>query len=403
MKIKILFGLIIFGMVISMAFSSCSDGDGKRGAATVKYTCPMHPQIIKDGPGSCPICGMDLVPVSSSDGKNELSLSESQIQLANIKTMKVSSGSFSTSKVVNARLITNPEQTEIISSRYAGRIEKLFVKETGRSVAKGQALFQIYSEELQTLQQDYLLQLKQLAAFPNEKIYRTLAEAAKNKLRLFGYSNAQIQALSATNRTLPLITVYSSASGIVSEVNITEGQYVSEGSQVIRLENFDHLWVEGDIYPNEIASLKLGTAVKVSINGISNSEQTVKIDFISPQMDPLTQIVKIRAPIHNPGTLQSGMQASMLLPVSETASAVTLPIDAVIRDESGALVWIKTGRNTFSPRMVTTGEEDADQIIIRSGLENVNEVVVSGAYLLSSEFILKKGANPMGGHDMSKM
>ncbi len=402
MKIKTIYSLIIFCMAV-LSWSACSDGAEKKSASEAKYTCPMHPQIVKDAPGSCPICGMELVKVSSSEGKNELTLSDSQIQLANIKTMKLSSGSFSTSKMLNGRLITNPEQTEIISSRYAGRIEKLFVKETGRAVSKGQPLFQIYSEELQTLQQDYLLQIKQAAAFPNEKIYSTLLEAARNKLRLFGYSNTQIRSLSGTNRTSPLVTVYSARSGIVNEVSISEGQYVSEGSPVIRLESYDQLWVEADVYPREISSLKLGTLVKVIINGISESEQSLKIDFISPQMDPSSQILKVRASIKNPGNLQAGMQASMLLPVSVTASAVSLPLNAVIRNASGAHVWIKTGKNTFSPRMVSTGEEDSDQIIIRSGLENVSEVVVSGAYLLSSEFILKKGSDPMVGHDMNKM
>lgn len=404
MRTKILYGLIIFCTVLSvLALSSCTDGDQKKTAATGRYTCPMHPQIIKNGPGSCPICGMDLVPVNSSGGKNELSLSESQIQLANIKTMEINRSDFSTSKVLNGRLVVNPERTELVSSRYAGRIEKLFVRETGRQVAKGQALFQIYSEELQTLQQDYLLQLKQVAAFPDEKIYQSMREAARNKLRLFGYSDSQIRALNGGSKTSPLLTVYSPASGIVAELNISEGQYVAEGSPVLKLENFDQLWLEMDVYPNEIAGLRLGTPVKVSVNGINAGEQTLNIDFISPQMDPSTQILKVRAPIQNPGNLQAGMQATILMPVAKISNAMSLPMDAVIRDGKGAHVWIKTAKNTFSPRMVSTGDEDSDQIIILSGLENVKEVVVSGAYLLNSEYILKKGADPMAGHDMSKM
>lgn len=404
MRTKILYGLIIFCISLTaIILPSCSGDDHKESAAAGKYTCPMHPQILKDGPGSCPICGMDLVPVNSAGGKNELSLSESQIQLANIKTMKISSAGFKTSKILNGRLIVNPEQTELLSSRYKGRVERLFVKETGRRVVNGQALFQIYSEELQTLQQDYILQMKQVAAFPDEKIYQSMREAAKNKLRLFGYSNTQINALSKGNKTSPLLTVYSTGSGIISEVIISEGQYVSEGSPIIRLENFDQLWLEMDVYPSEIASLKLGTSVKVSINGTGDKEHILKIDFISPQLDPATQILKVRAPIHNPGNLQPGMQATVFLPMAEISDAISLPIDAVIRDANGAHVWIKTGKNTFASRMVSVGEEDADQIIIRSGLENVQEVVVTGAYLLSSEFILKKGADPMAGHDMSKM
>jgi len=403
MRIKIVSGLIILlsGFTI-FTFSACSKGQEKHAAAG-KYTCPMHPQIVAEGPGTCPICKMDLVPVNSAGGKNELSLSESQIQLANIHTILINRGDFSTSKVLNGRLIVNPEQTEVISSRYAGRIEKLFVKEMGRSVSKGQPLFQIYSEELQTLQQDYLLQLKQVAAFPDEQIYQSMREAAKNKLRLFGYSDAQIRRLTETIKTAPLLTVYSTASGIVSELNVSEGQYLTEGSQVLKLENFSQLWLEMDVYPNELKNISIGTKVQASINGISEGEQTLIIDFISPQMDPSSQILKVRAPIKNPGNLQAGMQATVFLPLAKISDAMSLPLDAVVRDEKGAHVWIKTAKNTFSPRMVRTGEEDSERIIILSGLEDVKEVVVSGAYLLSSEFILKKGADPMAGHDMNKM
>jgi len=401
MNRKILVGLILISLgYLVFTLLSCKDPEQDKNAKAGKYTCPMHPQIVNNGPGSCPICGMDLVPVNSSGGKNELSLSESQIQMANIRTMKVSSSSFSTSKVLNGRLIVNPERTAVVSSRYSGRIEKLFVKATGGRVYKGQALFQVYSEELQTLQQDYLLQLKQVAAFPDEKIYTSMREAAKNKLYLFGVSDAQIRALDQNGKTSPLLTVFSNVSGTVTELNVSEGQYVAEGTQVLKLENFDQLWLEMDVYPNEIAGLSIGTKVKVSINGMNENEQTVLIDFISPQLDPYTQVIKVRAPIQNPGNLQAGMQATVFLPVSEMTDAISLPLDAVLKDEKGSHVWVKTAKNTFSPRMVKTGAESSDQIIILSGLEDVNEVVISGAYLLSSEFILKKGADPMAGHDM---
>jgi Cu(I)/Ag(I) efflux system membrane fusion protein len=393
MKRNILLGFFL--LFAGFLQFSCKNSESDTHAHASNFNCPMHPQIITNKPGTCPICGMDLVPVNASGGKNELILSDSQIQLANVHTMPISSSSFSTSKVLNGRLIINPERTTIVSSRYSGRVERLYVRETGIKIKKGQPLFQIYSEELQTLQQDYLLQVKQLAAFPNEKIYSTMRDAAKNKLLLFGMSESQIKSLNVGSKTSTLLTVFSSESGTVTELNIVEGQYVAEGNQILKLENFDRLWLEMDVYPSEIADLKIGTKVKALVNGIGNEEQTLEIDFISPQIDPSTQILKARAPIKNSGNLQVGMQVSVFLPVSKVNDALSLPMDAVVRDERGTHVWVKTGKNTFSPRIVQTGSESENQIIILSGLEGVKEVVMSGAYLLSSEFLLKKGLDPM--------
>ena len=398
-KSKIRFMLFI--LFTAFTFSSCTEAHEEHSKAqSTKYTCSMHPQVVKDAPGTCPICKMDLVPLNSKVSQNELSLSDSQIQMANIRTIMVDRADFKTSKVLNGRLIINEEQSEVISSRYAGRVEKLYVKETGRSINKGQALFQIYSEELLTLQQDYLLQLKQVSAFPEEKIYQTMRDAAKNKLRLFGYSDSQVRSLAQSGKAAPLLTVYSSASGIITELNVSEGLYLSEGTQILKLDNLSKLWLEMDVYPEELSLVKIGMPLQVSFDGMNQELQRVKIDFISPQMDPSSQILKVRATILNPGNLQAGMQARVLLPLSDISDVMSLPLDAVIRDEKGAHVWIKTKQNTYSPRMVQTGEEDAERIIILSGLENVKEVVVSGAYLLSSELILKTGSDVMAGHNM---
>jgi Cu(I)/Ag(I) efflux system membrane fusion protein len=393
MKRRIFAG--VFLLLIVFLQSSCKDTKKDKQANSATFTCPMHPQITNSAPASCPICGMDLVPINVAGAKNELMLSDSQIQLANVKTMPISTSSFSSSKVLNGRLIVNPERSAIITSRYSGRVDRLFVREIGIRIKRGQALFQIYSEELQTLQQDYLLQLKQVAAFPNEKIYASLRDAAKNKLILFGMSESQIKSLNSESKTSPLLTVFSSESGTVTELNIAEGQYVVQGTQLLKLENFDQLWLEMDVYPSEVAELKIGTNIKAIINGIDQAEHNLYIDFIAPQIDPSSQILKVRARINNSGNLQSGMQASVFLPFSEIKNGISLPIDALIRDERGSHVWVKIGDNTFSPRIVKTGAESEDQIIIISGLEGAKEVVISGAYLLSSEFLLKKGVDPM--------
>ncbi|MCH5688830.1 efflux RND transporter periplasmic adaptor subunit [Niabella sp. W65] len=129
----------------------------------------MHPQIVSDKPGSCPICGMDLVPFDKANAGDFLTLSVPQQMLGNIHTDTVRTGSFSSFKQLNGRLAVNPSQTDMISSRTAGRIEALYVKETGVPVRKGQPLYKIYSEQLAALQQEYLVAVAQASQFPEDK------------------------------------------------------------------------------------------------------------------------------------------------------------------------------------------------------------------------------------------
>lgn len=388
--------ILFTGLLLAPLFFLVSCNKGKTSTGAETHLCPMHPQVVQEGPGSCPICGMDLVPAGKSSGNKELMLSESQIQLANIQTLKISSGNFTTGKVLSARLVPDPGLRHQVSSRFAGRIEQLYVKETGFQVKKGQPLFSIYSEELLSLQQDYILQLKQAAAFPGEKIYKTLALAAADKLRLYGYSNAQIGQLAKDPKASPLITVYAPASGVVTELSSSEGQYLAEGSPIMSIDDLSSLWVEAELYPGETAGIKPGSELNVSVNGFPELEQTVRATFVAPQMNSSSQITLLRAPLKSHGQLQAGMQATVSVLTSKTGNAVSLPLDAVIRDERGARVWVKTGAHTFAPRKVSTGQEDEQHILITSGLEGVKEVVSSGAYLLHSEYELKYPAAPAG-------
>lgn len=376
------------------SFFACSNDNKKTvvNSDDSKYTCTMHPQIIKDEMGTCPICAMDLVKVSQQKKVQGLTLMENQIRLANIKTIKIGENSFTDRKLINARLVNNPLNTQIISSKFSGRVDQLYFQEAGLKVNKGQALYKIYSEELLTLQKDYMLNLKQQKAFPQEKIYQNLLSAARNKLSLYGYSTPQINALASNNQTNPYITVYAPMSGVITELNINEGQYVSEGSTVYRLENFDSLWVEADLYPSESGEIKVGQAIEILISGSENQPINTKIEFVNPQLNDASQILTIRSSIRNVNNnFQVGMQANISFAYFSQNNGLTLPNDAVLRDEIGNHVWIKTNKSDFEYRMVEIELENEKSVLIKSGIKKGEEVVISGAYLLSSEYILKKG------------
>jgi Cu(I)/Ag(I) efflux system membrane fusion protein len=367
--------------------------------AATKYTCPMHPQVIKDGPGTCPVCGMDLVPVSSAQtSANSIMLTNSQIRLANITTQKAGMRSVGETSIVNARLVANEEKTEIISSRAAGRVERLFIKETGRSVKQGEPLYELYSENLLTLQREYLLAKEQFETLgKQEPRYESFFKASERKLLLYGLTPQQIVRLNSKSLQ-PRVTFVAPASGIVTEIQATEGQYIAEGAILYRIENIDKLWVEAELYPTETAYIKTGDKVNLRISGFETEPAEATVTFLSPEYRGNTQVTIARAILDNAQHQYTpGLQAQVVLHHSSKQS-LAIPVDAVIRSEKGTHVYIQNGRNTFQPRMVKTGLEDFTMVEITEGLQAGDTVAVTGAYLLYSEMILKNGTDPMAGH-----
>lgn len=379
---------------------ACSTGKKKQaGEAAVTYTCSMHPQVVQEGPGTCPICGMDLVPVSAASKSKSLQLDKNQIALANITTMRVGAGELGNYKRLNGRLAVNPEHTAYISSRAPGRIEQLYVKETGVPVRKGQPLYRIYSEELAGLQQEYLLAVAQSEAFPDNERFRQIAAAARQKLLLYDVPAPVLDRIRQQQKTDPYLTYTAPVNGVVAVLEVAEGQYVSEGSAIMQLEDYDRLWVEADVYPAELDQVKVGEQVKVTVAGFEDAPVNMRIDFIAPALQTGTQLAQVRGTVPNRGQRwQPGMQADIYLPAGNKDSVISLPTDAVIRDGKGAHVWLRKGRDRFVPQMVKTGTENFDRVEIREGLRTGDNVVVTGAYLLYSEYVLKKGADPMAGH-----
>ena len=394
--------IALLALVPSVFIAACSNEQKSNAKATgVKqqtFTCPMHPQIIKNEMGTCPICGMDLVPFERNSKEKALKIDEKRQALANITTILIGEGNLSGAKQLNGRLTVNPEQSSYISSRIAGRIEQLYIRETGVKVGKGQPLYKLYSEQLATLQQEYLMAIAQEKQFQGDKIEKQLVAAAKQKLQLYGQSESQIQQLVKAQKKDPYVVFYAPEGGVVAELSVTQGQYVTEGSPILRLEGYGQLWVEADVYPNEAKNIKMGQKVKVVIAGWEDQPQEMTISFITPSLQAGTQLTQIRGSIANPQQQwQPGLQANVFLPSASKSNVLTLPVDAVVRDGKGMHVWVKNGKDHFEPRLVKTGQENNNEVEISEGLKNGDQVVVTGAYLLYSEYILKKGKNPIEG------
>lgn len=392
---------ILILLLIGTSLLFCTEKQEEAAAADgPSYTCPMHPQIVQPAPGTCPICGMDLVPVERNADQASLMLSESQRLLANVTTDTVRTGTFSSSRQLNGRVALDPSQIEYVTSRVPGRIENLYIRETGVSVKKGQILYRIYSEQLASLQQEYLVAAAQAGQFPDNARFQSILEAARQRLQLYDQSPRQIEGLRTGRKTNPYVAYPAPANGVVAELFVTEGQYVPEGGSIMRLEGYQNVWIEADVYPSEAGLITRGQEVKVRVAGNENETRTMRIEFIEPALQAGSQLLTLRGSLSNAGRqYRPGMQVMVQVPVSSSSAAITLPVDAVIRDGNGAHIWLETEPGIFQARTVRLGAENFNRVEIKEGLKEGEVAVLSGAYLLYSEYVLKKGKVPAGEHN----
>ncbi|WP_462220151.1 efflux RND transporter periplasmic adaptor subunit [Ferruginibacter sp.] len=369
----------------------------------IYYTCSMHPQVMKDKPGDCPICGMALIQAAkTTTPENEgVQLTEQQIQLGNILTDTIRSGMLGEQTVLTAILNIDQSKINAVSARVMGRIEQLYFKNLGDYVRKGDKLFDLYSEELNSAKQEYILALEKQKVLDNSIIdFTVLVQSAKNKLLLWGLAEAQIQALTVKKIASPLTTFYSPVSGYITTLDINEGEYTMEGGTIVRLTDLSTLWAEAQVYSSQLSQIDNNAVATVQFPDLPGKKINGKIEFMNPEINPQSRINLLRINVANPGNvLKPGMPAYVTIK-GKQQNTLTLSSDAVLRSGTGASVWVQTSPGSFKNIMVEIGMEEGDKVQIKSGLKFGDIVVISGAYLLNSEYIFKKGANPMEGMKM---
>ncbi|GAB3026440.1 efflux RND transporter periplasmic adaptor subunit [Niabella terrae] len=400
LKYKFFMLSMLASSIITLA--SCKQPKKQTAKNDVFYTCSMHPQIMEPKPGKCPICGMDLIPVQKSNvpKADEIELSEQQMQLGNIRVDTIGKGVIGNQTVLTATLNYDQQKLSAISAKLTGRIDRLYHKNIGDYVKKGEPLMDVYSEELNNAKQEYLLALERKKQLDNSLInFDQVISSAKTKLRLWGMSEAQVNALGNNNKTSLTTTIYSNESGYITELDAQEGAYVSEGSTIMQLADLSTLWAEAQVYTSLFSQLNTNSSVTVQLPDIGKTIKG-KVEFVNPEISPDKRINLIRVTIPNEGNqLKPGMPAYVVLGESKQ-NVLSLPADAVIRNADGATVWVQTGQHTFKSKMITTGAENSDRIEITGGLMQGEAVVTRGAYLINSEYIFKKGASPMAGMKM---
>jgi membrane fusion protein, copper/silver efflux system len=329
--------------------------------------------------------------------KEGLKLSEAQIQLANIKVEEVTRGVITHELILNGVLKVDEESVSSITSRAAGRIQKLHFKSTGAQVNAGDSLYNIYSEDMLVIAKDYQ-SLHDNNWSSNKR--SDLELAAQNKLLLSGMLPSQIARLNDSRYIYPVFTIFSPEKGLIRSIRVTEGEYVNSGQTLFELADDSKLWVEAQVYPNELQLLKPGMEADVFIPAAGDLFIPNTISFINPAYEPGTNITLVRAIINNAGKkLYPGMPATLRISTEER-EGIVIPSSALLIDKKGYHAWVQLEDGTFVSRDLVIGLETIDQALVLSGIEEFEKLVVSGAYLLNSEKILKKSYESSMGTSM---
>jgi len=388
------------------------------------YTCSMHPFIIKDKPGTCPICGMELIKKidtgeatatqtpeqkQQTDMLGHVSLSPTQRVMANVATVEAKYAVMN--KEINAVGIVQFDQSRQakVTAWVAGRIDRLHVDTVGAFVSKNRPVAEVYSPDLLSSQQEYLLAIKsrdQLKNSPIPSISQNgdgLVASAKQRLMLFGVKESQIAALEKAGKPNIRLPIYTPLSGVVIEKMVQQGQYVNTGDVLFNIADLSKVWVEVEVYENEFPNIRIGQQVEIRSQSFPGKPFTGRIAYIYPFLDPKTRTVKARVEMPNPGMkLKPDMFVNAIIK-APIGSAIVVPLTAVMDTGKRKVVWVEGSPGMFEPHDVQVGQQTDDKIQILSGIRPGDKVAASGGYLIDSEAQLKGGGGGHAGHAGMKM
>jgi membrane fusion protein, copper/silver efflux system len=374
----------------------------KTGKKIKYWVAPMDPTYVRNDPGKSPM-GMDLVPVYEQEGEEKESASVIRIDPVTMQNMGVRLDRVERKPLIKSirtygSITYDERRIYTVNTKFNGWIEKLYVDFVGDKVKKGQPLFDIYSPELVTAQEEYLLAVQQcgsLCESPYASIRegaKRLIEASRTRLRYWDLTDDQINRIETTGKIRKTLTIHSPASGVVIEKDAFEGHYVKMGEHQFVIADLSTIWVDVDIYEYELPWIRRGMSADMDLSYIPGKRYKGEVLYVYPFLEEKTRTAKLRLQFKNPGyQLKPGMYANVYLKAIIAKSSLVIPQEAVIDSGVRKVVFVSLGKGKFQPRVVTIGIEGKDnEIQVLKGLREGERIVVSAQFMLDSESRLRE-------------
>lgn len=366
-------------------------------AGETKYTCPMHPHYISDTPGSCPICGMDLVTIQteSSDEKSDsdktvLHLSSRLVQTTGFRSEAVEMASFGRLIRSFGEVVASERLQTDISLRTAGWVEDLVVNAQGDKVVAGDILFRLYSPDLVSAQQDFISALKRGS---KERI-----DITRSRLSSLGVHNSAINLVAQQRKPLRAVPYYAPRGGRIESLKIRKGSYLRSGDTALLIQNYDTVWVNVNLAEQDISFVNTSSKVRVTLPSLGLHIDAVPIDYISPTVDPKTRTAELRLLVDNSdGNIRPGAYADVEIR-GDIRPRISISYESVLQNKEGSYVIVELVKGGFQARPVVLGVKNKGRIEVQSGLEEGETIVTSGQFLIDSESSLRESF-----HKMQKM
>jgi len=402
------------------------------------YTCGMHPNIVEEGPGTCPICGMDLTPkkltsadssdgaapkerkikhwvapmdptfISGSPGKSPMgmdlipvyegdgtgstvTIDPVVVQNMGVRIKRINKGTIFRHIRTIGTVDIAENQLSVVNLRYSGWIERIYVDETGVLVKKGRALFDIYSPELVSAQEEYLLALR------SADTESPLVKSARRRLEFWNLSNAQIRRIEELGQSVRTFTVVAPQTGYVLHKNVVQGARVRAGSDLYRIGNLAKIWVNAEVYEFDAPWVQLGQRASMELSFQQGRSYVGTVAYIHPTLNPKSRTLRVRLEFDNPGlALKPGMFATVQIEAQGKKGVLVVPTEASIHSGTRQLVFVAIALGRYEARELSTGiVGDRYVTEVLSGLAEGERVVTSGQFLLDSESQLQEAVQKL--------